>query len=259
VAALHHHPLRAGDTAFTRVDGGSRGQRAGIRRKFAENRRLAVAVLDAAYLQQVETGRTGRSLADARATQARPSSKALMQRAKSAAKPCRQAVDPRPRRSRRPKQQVYARGLAAGTTRGSEGAWKWVGIGLGCHRRVGPAGPVGVMRLENGEEKPEFRQPRKSASTCQTGWPPLARPPRHSKTPSPRRQTMSRPRHRPTSRRRGQTMSPLRWPPNLQRFLQVPSAPRRLPRRKQVWTMLKLQAIFYSSQDPSASDQRQTC
>ena len=204
VAALHHHPLRAGDktfTALTAVHVANALEYGGN----PDADGLPAPVVDAAYLQElgleerVELWRFARRDPDANKFET------TMQRAKSAVKPADKAVQPRPHprprrtglrlrncRRNRPCSERYARGWASG----------WVSVPRWYCWPGSRSFDWRAWRI-----RPGFRRSRKTRRLSSRKLP---------RSPRPLRQPMWR-RCWPSNRHRLQLRLRLRHPPPRQR------------------------------------------
>jgi putative nucleotidyltransferase with HDIG domain len=223
VAAMHHHPLRAGDKAFTALTavhvanvleyGGN-----------PDADGLPAPLVDLGYLQQlgleerVELWRFARREPDA------AKSETTMQRAKSAAKPADKAVHPAPAPAPQankpapadlPPEPSMFRALCA-----------WLGIGLGVSAALVLLARFEIMRLESTAEKTRVQEA--------------------AENPPPVKQDIAA------------VAAPVA-PANVAPVLAVQPPPAPAPAavpppapEKTAFDLLKLEAIFFSSQHPSA-------
>jgi putative nucleotidyltransferase with HDIG domain len=150
VAALHHHPLGAGDKAFsplTAVHVANALEYEGI----AETDDLPVAVLDADYLRQLKLEDRVHLWRDAKSDPGAAKFDNLMQRAKSTGKP----VYSTPAPAAAPRANKFTPAPSRPERPKIGAVWKWVGIGLGVTATLAVLARLEVMRLENGEDKPD--------------------------------------------------------------------------------------------------------
>jgi HD-like signal output (HDOD) protein len=149
VAALHHNPLGAGDKGFTpltAVHVANALEYEGV----ADSDDLPVAVLDSAYLRELGLEERVHLWRDAKCDPGAAKFENLMQRAKSGAKP----VTPTPAPAA-PKSNKFTPSTPQPEPPSFGGVWKWVGIGLGVTAALALLARLEVMRLQNGEDKAE--------------------------------------------------------------------------------------------------------
>jgi putative nucleotidyltransferase with HDIG domain len=156
VAALHHSPLGAGDKGFTpltAVHVANALEYEGI----ADNDDLPVAVLDATYLRQLKLEERVHLWRDARSDPGAAKFENLMQRAKSSAKAPVKTVSTAAGAAApaAPRTNKFTPAPSQPERPAISPIWKWVGIGLGVTAVLAVLARLEVMRLENGEEKPE--------------------------------------------------------------------------------------------------------
>ena len=153
VAALHHNPLGAADKGFTpltAVHVANALEYEGV----AENDDLPVAVLDAAYLRELKLEDRVHLWRDAKSDPGAAKFENLMQRAKSGAKPAAKPASPTPAPAA-PKTNKYTPSTSRPERPAVGAVWKWVGIGLGVTAALALLARLEVMRLQNGEDKAE--------------------------------------------------------------------------------------------------------
>jgi putative nucleotidyltransferase with HDIG domain len=265
VAASHHHPLRAGDTTFsplTAVHVANVLEYEGN----AETDGMPAPVFDADYLKQlglearVELWRLARKDPEATTMETRAQRakakrapevttiETKAQRAKATEKAAAKAVDPAaapapaaaasatPATAAQPGKFAPATSSLGASKFG--GAWKWVGIGLGATAALVLLARLEVMRLQSTADKPEDQQIAKTP-------PPPVKPELAAVVApaKPIQETKPAPAA-PTNATAEVAAQPTPTP--------TPApAPAPAP-AKTALDLLKLQAIFYSSQHPSA-------
>jgi putative nucleotidyltransferase with HDIG domain len=150
VAALHHHPLRGGDTAFTpltAVHVANALEYEGT----AETEDLPLPVLDAAYLRNLGLEERVELWRDSKSDPGAAKFENLMHRAKSSPK----AATPAPAPAPAPRPNKFTPAKSAPERPMIPGLWKWVGIGVGVTAALALLARLEVMRLQNVEDKPE--------------------------------------------------------------------------------------------------------
>jgi HD-like signal output (HDOD) protein len=241
VAALHHHPLYGGDntfTALTAVHAANALEYEGS----AEVDGLPVSVLDAAYLQElgleqrVELWRSARHDPDAAAADSKG------KRAKTTAKPAVKPADP----ALAPQNKETAPAKSSAGPTALPAFWKWLGIGLGAAAVLAFLIRLEFTRWESHVEKPE---PVKVAET-----PPQAVNKEIAATASsakPIQESKLAPVAAPATATNA-APGPAAQPPPLAASVPVPKPPAKPAAATNALDRLKLQAIFYNSQHPSA-------
>ena len=251
VAALHHDPLRAGDTEFTPLTAVHVANSLEYEGN-VEVDGLPAPVLDADYLKQlgletrVELWRMARrdpegSAIENRAqrAKARRDSEGTVvetkaQRAKSAAKAAANPIDPDPAPSPAPQANKFSPAVLSQGVSSMQGAWKWVGIGLGATALMVLLARLELMRLQSAVEKPEVQK------VAENPAPPVKHEVAAIVTPA---KTAEEPKPAPAAPTQDAPVA----------AVQPPLAPAAAPApAKTALDKLKLQAIFFSSQHPSA-------
>jgi hypothetical protein len=166
---LHHHPYRADDktfTALTAVHVANALEYEGL----SETDGLPLPVLDADYLKQlgleerVQLWRNARSdpegtTIESRAQRAKASVTTMetkAQRAKAAAKAAAKPADSAP--APVPQANKFTPAESALGPIAFRGAWKWLAIGLGALAAMVMLARLEIMRLQSSEEKPEVQK-----------------------------------------------------------------------------------------------------
>jgi putative nucleotidyltransferase with HDIG domain len=242
VAALHHHPLRAEDTTFsplTAVHVANALEYEGT----LETDGLPLPMLDADYLKQlglearVDLWRLARSdpegttienraqRAKARREPEGTSFETKAQRAKAAAKP----VDPDSNPEPPPQSNKFSPAELASGPSVFQGAWKWVGVGLGAVAAMVLLARLEIMRLESTTDKSEVQKVAENPPSVKHDVVAMVTPDKPVEETKP---------------------APV-LPTNAAPAVAVQPTPTPTP-VKTALDLLKLQAIFYSSQDPKA-------
>ncbi|HEY3857007.1 MAG TPA: response regulator [Verrucomicrobiae bacterium] len=233
VAAMHHHPMRAGDTGFTALTA-VHAANALEYEGTTESDGLVNPVLDVEYLRQLGLEERVDLWRAAKHDPEKITSENKVKRAKSPAKPVAQAPLPVAASSARKPADVVVP-LPAGQAQ-SSGSLKWVGIGLGIAAAV-----IIVARLQiaNSQNKIDKQDSQKvaAAAPIPVRQEPVATvtTPKVVETPKPAPAI-------PTNTPVVAAVTP-------------PAAPVAAPTPAPVKTALdklELQAIFYSADHPSA-------
>jgi HD-like signal output (HDOD) protein/CheY-like chemotaxis protein len=251
VAALHHHPLRSGDTEFTPLTAVHVANALEYEGNL-ETDGLPLPLLDVDYLTQlgvearVELWRMARRDPEATTVETRAQRakarrenegttfETKAQRAQSPAKPAAKPVEPAPAPAPAlPVNKFSPAELLPGPS-AMRGAWKWLAIGFGACAVMVLLARLETMRLERAVEKPEAQK------VAENPPPPVKHEMVASVAPaSPVAETKPAPVPSPHA-------APVA-------AAQTPSAPASAPAPvKSALDQLKLQAIFYSTQHPSA-------
>jgi putative nucleotidyltransferase with HDIG domain len=228
VAAMHHHPLRAGDTSFTALTA-VHAANALEYEGATEADGLPIPVIDMEYLRQLGLDERVDLWRAARHDPEKITSENKVKRPKTAAKsadaaPAPQAKNPAP-----------ATSIAAPS--GFQGTWKWVGIGLGIAAALVLLARMQIVQSENKIEHPDTQKtadtqpaPKQETATVVTPVKPVEQP-----KPAPA------------------------LPTNAPTLVAMQTAPAATPAPtaapapvKTALEKLELQAIFYSADHPSA-------
>jgi HD-like signal output (HDOD) protein len=231
VAALHHDPLRADDTAFsalTAVHVANAMEYEGI----AETDGLPVPVLNAAYLQKLGLEERVALWRDARRDPEGTTIETRAQRAKSKEKAAAKPIHP----SHALEANKFSPAESSPAPSLFQGAWKWLGIGLGFCVVLGLMARLEILRLEGKTEKPELQR------VAENPPPPLKTELAVVLTPAKPVEEIKPAPAAPTPAAPVVAMQP---PP-----VPVPASPPSLA--KTALDKLKLQAIFFSSGHASA-------
>jgi HD-like signal output (HDOD) protein/CheY-like chemotaxis protein len=234
VAALHHYPLHAGDKAFTPLT----AVHVANALEYEGNpdpEGLPSAVMDAEYLKElgltarVELWRGARN--DPEATKG----EIMLQRAKSTLKPSPKPVRVAPA----PPSEKFAPSSSPQESSNFGGYRKWVGIGLGLAAVIAVLAWLEIARLEHASDKPDAQ------AVADSTTPPVkhelavvAAPTKLAEETKP---APASPTH----------AAPVAAVAPATNSTAVAAAPTPIP-AKTALDKLKLQAIFYSSQHPSA-------
>jgi HD-like signal output (HDOD) protein len=232
VAALHHDPQRAGDTTFTPLTAVHVANALEYEGN-SETDSLPLPVLDVEYLKQLGLDLRVDLWRDARRDPEGTTFETRAQRAKSAVKPpAAKPVDPVPVPA--PQANKFAPAELSPGPSVVRGAWKWVGVGLGAIAAMVLLARLEIMRLESAVEKPEVQK------VAENPPPPVKHEMAAIVAPAkPLEETKPAPVP-PTNAAAAVATVP-------------PPAPASAPAPvKTALDQLKLQAIFYSSQDPKA-------
>jgi HD-like signal output (HDOD) protein len=253
VAALHHSPLRSEDKSFsplTAVHVANALEYEGT----LETDGLPLPQLDADYLKQlglearVELWRLARSdpegtTMETRAQRAKAkrdpqvtTMETRAQRAKAAAKPAAKTVDTAPASKPEPQGNKPSTSESSGKPFVFGGAWKWIGIGIGATAAMVLLAKLAITSMTSTEAQPEAK------TVAANPAPPVKHEVAAVVTPAkPIEETKSTPVQLTNSAPIA-AAQPSTAPTNAP----APAAP------KTALDLLKLQAIFYSSQHPSA-------
>jgi putative nucleotidyltransferase with HDIG domain len=235
VAALHHHPLRAGDktfTALTAVHVANALEYEGN----PDGEGLPAPVVDAAYLQQLGLEDRLEFWRDARRDPDATKFETLMQRANSTAKPANKAIHPAPAPASQagkfapaelPPEPFMFREL-----------WRWLGLGLGVSAALVLLARFEIMRLENVVDKARVQEAAENPPAVKQSIAAVAAPAKAVQETKPAPVP-------PANASPVLTVQPL--PPAPAPAAAPPPAP-----AKTAFDLLKLEAIFFSSQHPSA-------
>ncbi len=222
VAALHHHPLRAGDKAFTALT----AVHVANALEYEGNPDadgLPAPVVDLDYLQQlgmadrVELWRFARREPDATKSE-------TTMRTKSAAKPANKAIRPAPAPA--PQANKLAPAELPPEPSMFRALCMWLGIGLGVSAALVLLARLEIMRLESMAEKTRVQEVAENPPLVQQAIAAVAAP------------------VAPTNVAPVLAVQP---PPAPSPAAAPPPAP-----AKTAFDLLKLEAIFFSSQHPSA-------
>jgi len=231
VAALHHDPLRSGDTAFSALTAVHVANALEYEGNL-ETDGLPVPVLDAAYLQRLGLEERVALWRDARRDPEGTTMETRAQRAKSKEKAAARPVAPSPS----PEANKFSPAKSSPRPSVSQGTWKWVGIGLGACAALGLLARLEIMRLESTVGKPDVRKVAENPpQLIKHELAAVLTPPRaiEELKPAPAPETNAAP-------------VLVAQPPLTAAPVPAPAPP------KTALDKLKLQAIFYSSQHPSA-------
>jgi hypothetical protein len=157
VAALHHHPLRAGDTTFsalTAVHVANALEYEGN----SEADGLPAPLLDAVYLQQLGLEERVELWRDARRDPEGTTFETRAQRAKSTAKSAAKPVDPDPAPDPAAQANTFAPAELPPGASMFQWAWKWLGIGLGAAAALVLLARLETMRSESNSKGPEVQK-----------------------------------------------------------------------------------------------------
>ena len=253
VAALHHQPSRSEDSAFTpltAVHVANALEYEGI----VETDGLPLPVLDLDYLKRLEleervdlwrmarkdpestTVETRAQRAKARRETGMTTMETKAQRASAAAKPAVKPVDPEPVAA--PQAAKPAPVEKSPEPFVMPGLWKWLGIGLGAAAVIALLARLETMRLESADEKPGVQKVVETA-------PPPIKPTVSAVVPAkPVEET--KPASAPATIAAAPPAAPIPNPSTNSAPALAAAPP------KTALDLLKLQAIFYSSQDPKA-------
>ncbi len=259
VAAMHHCPQNSGDKGFTpltAVHVANALEYEGI----ADNDDLPVAVLDATYLRQMKLEDRVSLWRDAKSDPGAAKFENLMARAKSGAKSAAKPATGKPvtaapagaTAKAAPKPSSKPVPAPSRPQRAPIPAlWKWVGIGVGVAATLAVLARLEVMRLQDGQDKAD------TAATAENPPPPvksevaaMAAP---VKAPDA---TKSAPTNHVASVVSTNTVS-TNFALSTNHVatgvaIQTPSTPAAPTVAKKGFDRIKLQAIFFSSQHPSA-------
>ncbi|HEV7926450.1 MAG TPA: response regulator [Verrucomicrobiae bacterium] len=246
VAAMHHSPANAGDKGFTpltAVHVANALEYEGI----ADNDDLPVAVLDAAYLRQLKLEDRVTLWRDAKSDPGAAKFENLMSRAKSGAKTGAKPVTSTPTPAAAKSAAKPGSKSAPAPSRPQRSAipplWKWVGIGVGVAAALAVLARLEVMRLQNAEDKPDTEL---AAEPVKQDVAAVTTP---AKTPDA---TKSAPTNQVAPAvSTNLALSSTNHSTNAVAILK-PTTPVPPPVAKTGFDKLKLQAIFFSSQHPSA-------
>jgi HD-like signal output (HDOD) protein len=238
VAALHHHPLRGGDAGFTPLTAVHVANALEYEGS-AETDELPVPVLDAAYLRNLGLEDRVDLWRDTRNDPGAIKFDSLMQRGKSAPK----GTTPAPAAVAAPRPNKFTPARSTRPRTPIKPLWKWVGIGLGATVALILLARLELMRLQSLEDKPEAEAAASNPAVPVKNEIAAAVTP---KTPEP---THSAP---------APALSPTNHvTPAVAVLTSTNSVP--VPRRtpapvvaKTGFDGLKLQAIFFSADHPSA-------
>jgi HD-like signal output (HDOD) protein len=249
VAALHHNPLGAGDTGFTPLTAVHVANALEYEGTTPTDE-LPVAVLDATYLRQLKLEERVDLWRSAKSDPGAAKFESLLQRSKSTAKP----FNPTPAAAAKPQATKFTPAASRSERPAIGGLWKWVGIGLAVTAALAVLARLEVMRLENGEDKSGVEAAAVNPpatvkkDVAAVGAP--AKAVEHTK-PAPTNHVASAPSTNVASARTNH-VAPEMAAKSPAIPIQVPSALPPPAAAKTGLDMLKLQAIFFSSQHPSA-------
>ncbi len=237
VAALHHHPLRAGDKTFTPLTAVHVANALEYERNASSNG-LPPPVVDAAYLEQLGLGMRLDLWREVQRNPEETKFETKTQRAKSAAKaaarpvsrPAAKAatrsVNPAP--APQPNKSVPVEWLPAAAPSPFRGLWKWAGFGLGVSVALALLARLEIVRLENRDGKPVVEE------AAETTPPTVKYEMALAGTPAG-----------PVQEAGPAPVPPTQAAPEM--AAQPPPAP-----GKTAFDELKLQAIFFNTQHPAA-------
>jgi HD-like signal output (HDOD) protein len=155
VEALHHQPLRAGDTTFTALTA-VHVANALEHEVNPEADGLPTPLLDVDYLQQLGLEERVEMWRNARRDPEGTGFETKAQRAKSMAKAAAQPVDPAPDPAPQADNLVPAESSPEPSI--LKGAWKWLGIGLGATAALVLLARLAIVQLERNVRGPEVQK-----------------------------------------------------------------------------------------------------